>query len=276
MSSVDTQFFDLIRNSFGAYVTAFPNATVILDDTEKHVIVKNSSRFQLNIMEGTAPPEGGAVREAMKQRKKQIVAYPKEKYGVAVMIESFPLINEATGNVVGALTICNSRENEDNVMCMSNRLKNFSDELMLSSEELAESMQEVASDAQVMNSEITAIREEIAKLDEVIEYVKSVADTTNLLGLNAAIESARAGEQGKGFAVVANEIRKLAQNSKKSSDEINSTLKKVSVDINKIYDIILNFAAISEEQAAQTELVARNGQELRDLSFELLELSKKL
>lgn len=273
---LDDQYFDAIKKVFNSLTLAFSNATVILDDKEKHLIVKNSSKFQLNIREGSVPPEGGAVKRAMQKKQKQVVTYSKERYGIPVIISSIPLINDSTGNVIGALTIASSRENEENVLDMSKKLQIISENLSASSKQLSGSMQEMAASAQIMNSEINYIHEEINRLDKVIEYIKSIANTTNLLGLNAAIEAARAGEYGKGFSVVADEIRKLAQNSKESSSEITGALKKISNDMNKIYDIVVNFAAISEEQAAQMEQNARSSQELSDISVELTELSAKL
>lgn len=72
---------------------------------------------------------------------------------------------------------------------------------------------------------IHEVTDETIKINELVSVIKSVADRTNLLSLNASIEAARAGEQGKGFTVVANEIKKLADNTKQQVDIINKIVE---------------------------------------------------
>lgn len=83
-------------------------------------------------------------------------------------------------------------------------------------------------------SKIKDLGDDIQKINEITTFINNIADQTNLLALNAAIEAARAGESGKGFAVVAEEIRKLAEQSKNSSENINKLIGNISIETSSI------------------------------------------
>lgn len=91
----------------------------------------------------------------------------------------------------------------------------------------------------ILKENVSAIAEKIMQLSEqtaqistVSELVADIANQTNILALNAAVEAARAGEQGKGFSVVAQEVRKLADQSKKSADKISNLIREIQASIN--------------------------------------------
>lgn len=111
---------------------------------------------------------------------------------------------------------------------------------------LAESQEQVVLSVSELNQDST-------KIGELSEFVLEVASQTNLLGLNAAIEAARAGEYGRGFSVVADEIRKLADRSKGTSQDIKTSISQVLHRVNTIGAQVDHVMAVSEEQAAAAQ-----------------------
>ncbi|ADL50347.1 methyl-accepting chemotaxis protein [Clostridium cellulovorans] len=96
------------------------------------------------------------------------------------------------------------------------------------------SINSVKSEFDGFTHKIQGLGDNIKRINEITEAINSIAQQTNLLALNAAIEAARAGESGRGFAVVAEEIRKLAEQSSESSDNIKALVESISKDADNI------------------------------------------
>ncbi|MFZ5789150.1 MAG: methyl-accepting chemotaxis protein [Pseudomonadota bacterium] len=125
------------------------------------------------------------------------------------------------------------------------------------------------------NAEVKGLAEAAEKIGNIVELINDIASQTNLLALNATIEAARAGEAGKGFAVVASEVKSLANQTAKATEEIANqinamqsatngavgAIEGIGGTINKISEIATAIASAVEEQGAATQEIARNVQQ---------------
>lgn len=157
-------------------------------------------------------------------------------------------------------------------------------------EELNASIQEIGSNASnststvaegvkrsdQTNTLIKGLAESVTKIGEIVQLIDDIAEQTNMLALNATIESARAGEAGKGFSVVANEVKELAGQTTKATEEIAAQVNRVQTDTNEVVRSIQeisetievinktasSIAAAVEQQSAATREISRNTQEV--------------
>jgi methyl-accepting chemotaxis protein len=154
------------------------------------------------------------------------------------------------------------------------------------SEEMSASIKEIAKNAhesakvatgavrvaEETNQIVTKLGDSSTEIGQVIKVITSIAQQTNLLALNATIEAARAGEAGKGFAVVANEVKELAKQTAKATEDISRKIEAIQADtknavvaisqisgvIKQVNDISNTIATAVEEQNATTNEMARN------------------
>lgn len=127
---------------------------------------------------------------------------------------------------------------------------------------VVDSIDTIQATVENMKNVIVELSEKYKKINGIVDTIKGVAKTTHLLSLNANIEAARAGESGKGFAVVAGEVKKLAESSSKSADEISNIISEVTKVTDNTFNIIIEG---TEKVAESTNVAEKAGEAISEM-----------
>ena len=171
----------------------------------------------------------------------------------------------------------------DNNVNIKDEVKNITKNLVESLSQISAGINEVAVGVQQlaeMNTQLLRESNEANKKaknsDEIVGIIQDISKQTTLLGLNASIEAARAGDSGKGFAVVAQEIRKLSNTSKESINKIDTIIKYISNSISSIDDSLNSTNEISQNQSAALQQITASVEELNSTAHLLGTIADKL
>ncbi len=161
------------------------------------------------------------------------------------------------------------------IKSMSNDLVDSFSQISATMEELAASSVTVMNNQETLSYEIANVKNISSQINVILDSIRSIADQTKMLGLNAAIEAARAGDAGRGFSVVATEIRNLSQNSKETALKIVKLTEEIQDSVQKTMEISDSTKSNTEQQSAAIQETTASVEELLGLTHELNEIANR-
>jgi hypothetical protein len=268
-------------NNFAPIVAElFPEgAFIYISDLTKIAYIQASKKFTLpNMYVGYELKETDIAYQCIHSGQPQTKEVGAERYGVPVYIANYPLYDEEDSgkNIVATLGMVVPKAAAGKLRNMSENLSNNLAAISKTVEQLASGAMQINENEQSLYNNISSVGEILSKINNVTEFISSVANQSNMLGLNASIEAARAGELGKGFSVVANEIRTLANQSKETVPKIKLLTDDIQNKIKEVNEKSKRSLQASEEQAASTQEISASIEELSVVTSELYTISKQL
>jgi predicted transcriptional regulator len=235
------------------------DCTIAVADREKFLVNYPSKDLDQGNLAGKPIPKGSSILTAIGSGQSVIVSVPKEAYGVPFKASSVPIKDEK-GNIIGGIALGLSLKNQETLIEAAHSFAGTCEEVSASMEEMAASAQELAAKMEVLYSLQKEMSKGVERTEQVLNFIKKIAINSNLLGLNASIEAAKVGNEGRGFQVVAKEIRKMAENSTTSVEEIKQMIEavkqnvsRISIEIDSVLDISQHQAVAIEETAAAVQ-----------------------
>ena len=241
---------------------------VSLTDKEKYLFYKPGKTLNLKVATGSPLKPGSAVYRAVHERRRVVIRGDKALFGHPYIAVAIPLF-DSNQAVAGAACIQETVDRQEALKDMANQLSASIGILAATTQNISAQTQELSAVSQTLATASHQSAARVTESDQVLRLIQNIAAQTNLLGLNAAIEAARVGEQGRGFGVVAEEIRKLAASSTDSIKRIDTIIKTIQTDslnsnsqVEYIHQVLSQVATATASIAGTTQQISSLAQQL--------------
>lgn len=251
-----------------------PDISIGLTNTHEWITYRPGRKIDIGARAGTKINPLEPLAESIKNKTIIHAEIPSEFFGIPFTGLAAPILDN--GQVIGALAIQLQKQNEKQLRTISEQIVQSLEQANNRVEAITDGAEGLSKISNELLEQSNRAMKEVKNTDEVLNFIKRVADQTNLLGLNAAIEAARAGDKGLGFKVVADEIRKLSSETVSSTVKIRQTLTNIQKSVNEITASIQEVVVVGREQESSTEEISNIISKIESMSKELNKYASEL
>jgi len=248
---------------------------VTVADCEKYLLYKPAKSLDLKVIVGDAIRSGSATHKAITEKKRFFNKIDKAVRGIPYVALANPIFNDRN-EVIGSVVVSESIERYDSFKDMAANLTDAISTLASTSEQISAQAEEISAVSHKVTQSSLESQKRAKETDQVLGLIRSISSQTNLLGLNAAIEAARVGEQGRGFGVVAEEIRKLASSSAESIKKVELIMKLIQDASESSYHQTTQIEGGITQIADALGQVAASVQQINAMATKLDQFANKL
>jgi hypothetical protein len=255
---------------------AIPTDTSIaIADRNQIIAYFPGEKINLKLEPGMPIKAGTPASQVMIDGEINRTVVPAELHGVEFTANLIPLKDD-NDKIVGVISLGIQHQNEQELKSISKNVLHSLRSVNKNVSGVSDGAQSLALLTKELHESSLQANKEVQKTNEVLAFIKKVADQTNLLGLNAAIEAAHADEYGRGFSVVAQEIRKLSQTTRSSTETIQKTLEQIRRSMDRITTSIEEIAKVGDVQKVNMNEIHLSIEDLHDMSKRLDEYAALL
>jgi len=268
---MSSKFLDDFPKTADYLIALFPKHDIAFYATDLNEFIFGDTRFiDLPFAKvGEAFAKGGPADKCIMTKQPVVMEIDQSIYGQALKVITAPVFDDEQSTVVvGTYGMAIAREEAHSLRNIAATFQHSMEEISSAIENTAHAAGDIAQSEIKLSKEIVSIKETASEINKILDSIREIAEQTKMLGLNAAIEAARAGDSGRGFGVVADEIRKLSETSKQTTNQIRLLTKDIERKIAVAIESSQVAMGATQEQSAATEEMNASIEELNSMMYE--------